>query len=302
MRQNLFTLACAGIIFLSTAARTTAQQTVSPQPDSLIYTVETKDGNTFFGTLVSEQAEFVVIKTENFGELTIRRKVIRSIRPLARQKMMNGRVWFDNPFSGRYLAGTSGYGLRKGEGAVDNGWIIFNQVSYGFSDHFTLGAGLAPLLIFDGPFPMWITPKFSFPLKKDRLNLAVAGFYGRAYSDYEEDDSRFGAVYSQLTVGSRDANLTLGLGYGFADGSWSQNPLFSLNGILRTSPRFALILECYFVPSGFDSDSFGIAGTGIRFMGRRIALDLAMMTAIFPDDGAYPLPWVGMHVPFGNYF
>lgn len=297
MRLNLFTLACTGLIFLFTAANSAAQQT--PAPDTLIYTVETKDGNVFFGTLVEEGGEYVVLKTENFGDVTILRKAIRSMRPLARQKMVNGKVWFDNPFSSRYFAGTSGYGLRKGEGSVDNGWVIFNQISYGFSDHFTLGIGLAPLLVFDGPFPLWITPKFSFPLKKDRLNLAVGGMYGRAYSDYEFDDSRFGAVYSQLTVGSRDANLSVGIGYGFSDGSWSQRPLFSINGLLRTSPRFALILESYIVTSDYEFDSFGLAGTGVRFMGRRFALDVAMLSAIFPDDGVYPLPWVGMHVPFG---
>lgn len=298
MHLNLFTL-CLGLsLALASVAHVSAQET--NRPDTLLYTVETKDGNAFYGTLVSENEEVVVLKTEYFGELTIRREIIRFIRPLAHQKMVNGRPWFDNPYSGRYLAGTSAYGLRQGEGSVDNGWLLFNQVSYGLSDHFSLGAGFAPLLIFDGPFPLWVTPKLSIPLKKDKLSLAVAGLFGRSFSDYEEDDARFGAVYSQLTIGSPDANLTLGYGYGFADGDWSNKPLFSINGILRTGPRFALLGESVIVPADFDSDAFSLVGTGVRFMGRHFAIDLAMLLMVIPDDGAYPLPWISMHIPFGR--
>lgn len=299
MHQNLLALTLGVFICLHLSTRAVAQEIPVFSSDS-IYTVQTKDGNEFFGNIVVENDEYIILKTENFGELTIKRKIIRSIRVLSRQKIVNGRAWFDNPYGSRYLAGTSGYGLRKGEGSFDNGWILFNQVSYGLSDHFSLGAGFAPLLIFDGPFPWWITPKFSIPLKKDRLNLAIGGLYGRAFSDYEFDNSRFGAVYSQITLGSRDANLTLGIGLGFSDGNWSNKPLISLNGMIRLSPRIALVGECYIVSSEYDYDSFGLLGTGVRFMGRHIAVDLAMLTAAFPDDGVYPLPWIGMHVPFGT--
>lgn len=297
MRQNLFALTLGAFILMHLSTQAIAQKTTVSNPDSL-FMVQTKDGNEFFGAIVVENDEYIVLKTADFGEMTLKRKIIRSIRPLNRQKMVNGRPWFDNPYGDRYLAGTSGYGLRKGEGSFDNGWIIFNQVSYGITDHFTLGAGFAPLLIFDGPFPWWITPKFSIPLKPGRINLAIGGLYGRAFSDYEFDNSRFGAVYSQITFGSRDANLTAGFGFGFSDGNWSERPLFSLNGMIRLSPRIALLGESYIVSA--DYDGFGLLGTGVRFMGRRIAIDLAMLSAIIPDDGVYPLPWVGMHVPFGS--
>ena len=297
MHLNLFTLALGVFLSLHLSVRSIAQDVFALDSTS-IYTVQTKDGNVFYGAIVLENAEFIILSTETFGELTIKRKVIRNIRLLDRQKVVNGRAWFDNPYGSRYFAGTSGYGLRKGEGSYDNGWVVFNQVSYGLSDHFSLGAGFAPLLIFDGPLPMWITPKFSIPIKKDRINLAIGGLFGHSYSDYEFDNYQFGAVYSQLTFGSRDANLSVGFGFGISDGNWTENPLLSLNGMIRLSPRFALIGESYIINSEFDG--FGLLGTGVRFMGRRVAVDLAMLTAIIPDDGVYPVPWVGLHVPFGK--
>lgn len=267
--------------------------------DSAAYAViQTTDENEFVGVIVSETPETVVLKTENFGQITIKRGAIRSIRHIPALQAAAGKYWFESPHSTRYFASQNAYGLRKGEGYYENGWIFFNQVTYAFSDHFSMGAGLAPLLVFDGPLPLWLTPKITLPLLKDRLNLAVSAVMGHSFSAYEEESGPFGAVIGQLTVGPRDANLTAGTGYTFADRNWSRNPIFSLSGMVRTGAKFALVSENYLFFA--DRESITLLSFGGRFMGRRIGIDAAIVVPVVEEAGAYPLPWMGIHVPFGS--
>lgn len=298
MKLNLFTQ-CLGICISLAVSVPGAAQSALPDTTNMVV-VQTTDGNEFYGAWLSQDDQFIVLKTENFGDISIRKTIVKRIVPIDRIKTSKGRVWFLNRNAERYFAGTSGYGLRKGEGSFDNGWVLFNQVSYGISDQFAIGAGFAPLLIFDGPLPFWVTPKLSVPLVKNKLHVALGGLFGRAYSDYEDDNSRFGAVYTQLTLGSPDTHLTAGFGYGISNGSWSESPILSLNGFWRTGPRLALLFESYWQNPGNNYEAVSMFSSGVRFVGRRVSVDVSLLLLVIPDDGAYPIPWVGMHVPFGS--
>lgn len=108
----------------------------------------------------------------------------------------------ENPHATRYLFGPNGYGLRKGEGYYSNTWIFFNQLSYGFTDNFTVGAGVIPLFCLPAPRRRsGSPPKFSIPVKKDVVNLGVGGLFATVLGG--EDVGTFGIAYGQLTLGSR---------------------------------------------------------------------------------------------------
>lgn len=280
------------------AAPLIAQQ---PIPDSSAYTavIQTNDGNTFIGEVVSEDSVNLVVRTQNFGQITIRREFIQSIRPVGAERIKHGKHWFETPHTGRYFASSSAYGLRKGQGYYENGWIFLNQVSYGFSDRFSLGVGLAPVFIFDdGIFPVWLTPKITIPLKTDRINFAVGGLLGRSFSSYAPDRRYFGATYGQFTFGPPDAHLSAGAGVSFSENNWSTHPIFSLSGFARVAPRFALVMENYQFNS--DGERYTLLSLGGRFISRPVSIDAAMV-ASFSQYGAFDLlPWVGLHVPFGR--
>ena len=288
----------AAALFVFDAAMPVCAQNL-PTFDSLtLVLVSTKDGNEFIGTLVAQNDEKIVLQTSNFGELSIQRNMVTKIRATQPPKVVNGKVWFRNPHAPRHFAGPSAYGLEKGESSFDNTFLFFNQLSYGLSDHFSLGAGFAPLTLFDSPFSVWITPKISVPLKKDVLNVAVGGLYGHSYSNYESDDQDFGAVYSQLTLGSRDANLSAGLAVVSKDNQWQNNSLLSFSGMVRAGRWLSFIGESYISLAG--DDNLNLYGLGFRLMWPHVAFDAGVTIVSESNYDTYPMPWGSFHVSFGR--
>ena len=259
--------------------------------------IQTTDGNEFIGTVLSDNLDIIVVKTDNFGDVSIRKAVIHRIQPLPVSKVSNGRFWFSNPYASRYFAGHTAYGLDKGQWMFQNGWGFFNQLSYGLTDRFSIGAGLAPFIIFDGPFVWWVAPKMSFPVLEGKVHFALGGIYGQTYSSYEDERDKFGAAFGMVTIGSPDINLTIGAGSGSSFGNWSERPIFTLGGTVRTGPRFALVAENYFF--SLDGYNTALVAFGGRILGRRLAFDLGIMSYV-EDYDLYPLPWVGFHAPLWN--
>src|SRR6188474_1353815 len=147
--------------------------------DTTLLRVETIDGNEYIGKIISIDAQNVVLNTDLLGIITLRKSTIKSMTPVYGSQIKEGVLWFENPQSTRYFWQPNGYGLKKGEAYYQNVWIFFNQVSYGVTDNFLIGAGMVPAFLFAGaPTPVWITPKFSIPVVKDKLNVGVGGLMG----------------------------------------------------------------------------------------------------------------------------
>lgn len=203
----------------------------------------------------------------------------------------------DSPHSSRYFFGPTGYNLVQGEGYFQNTWLLINQVSYGFSDNFSMGVGVVPLFLFGiSASPVWVTPKLSVPLEGDKGALGVGGLMGTVFG---QQNTGFGILYGIGTVGGRDMNATLGLGYGYAGGSWGRRPAISVSGLYRTSARWAIQTENYYLQSG--DESIFIMSFGGRWMGPSIAIDFGLVRPVFGGDtgGFVGLPWLSITAPFG---
>ncbi len=284
------------LLFFSTPAF--SQEVEIPTDTTQLSSIETKDGNEFVGYIRAIEADVIVVKTEDFGDVRIRRQNVKSIQPLSNNQIVAGEYWPDNPHASRYFFAPNGYGLRKGEGYYQNTWIFFNQVSYGFSDNFSLGVGIVPLFLFGGSAsPIWITPKLSIPIKKDRFNLGLGGLFAVVVG---EESASFGVAYGQATFGSRDRNINVGLGYGYAGDSWASTPTISLSGVYRTGKKFALMTENYLFDAG--DESIVLISAGGRFIGKRIAIDAGLVFPTVTDGDGYfiAVPWLGITVPFGK--
>jgi hypothetical protein len=206
-------------------------------------------------------------------------------------------LWLENSQAARYFWAPNGYGLRKGEGYYQNVWVLFNQVSYGFTDNFSVGIGMVPLfLIAGGPTPVWATPKFSFPIKKDVFNVGAGALVGTILG---EEQATFGIAYGVTTLGSRDRNLNLGLGYGFINGEWADSPTVTLSGMIRTGKRGYFVSENYFIKAG--DETIGLVSLGGRIVWTGISVDFAGVFPVIQSlDEFIVLPWLGFVIPFGN--
>ena len=263
---------------------------VNAQND-VIWSIETKSGNEFLGTITSQDENSVTIKYRG-GESTILRKDIRRMQ--IKDKVTSGNFVFENPHPSRYFFGPSGYGLKAGEGYFQNTWLFFNQVSYGITNNFSMGVGFIPVFLLGGGFentPIWLTPKISIPLEKDKVNLGVGAIMGTLPGQ----KSWIGMAYGASTFGNRNSNVTFGLGYGYADKDWAKTPLYSLAGMLRISKGTYLLTENYFLKT--SDATVSIISFGARSTGKRLAIDYGLW---IPLGELTKIPWLGITVPFGN--
>jgi hypothetical protein len=289
MRIIVFLTVAAVIYFNLSACYAQSQDTV-------LYRIETRDGNEYIGTIVFQDQNAIRLKTEKLGEITIQKADVKSMVPLTRKADGTGRHWFDNPQATRYLWQANGYGLKKGEAYYQNIWIFFNQVSVGVTNNFSIGAGLMPLFLFAGASsPAWLTPKFSVPIVKDKVNLGGGALIGTVLG---EEDSGFGIAYGVTTFGSRDRNLSIGVGYGYAGGDWADNPTISVSAMFRTGERGYILTENYYISSaGEDVMFFSIGG---RRIVKRVGIDFALVIPSDTDGELFAFPILGLTVPFGK--
>jgi hypothetical protein len=264
--------------------------------DTTSYEVETKDGNIYLGQILFENDSIVRLRTTNIGDITIQRKNIKSIVQLKGGEIIDGQYWFENPQASRYFWQPNGYGLKKGEAYYQNIWIFWNQVSVGFSDYFSAGAGIVPLFLFGGaPTPVWITPKFSIPVVRDKFNIGTGALMGTVLG---EDETGFGILYGVTTFGSKDKNFSIGLGYGYAGGDWADAPTITFSGMVRTGENGYFITENYFI--GTAEDNILLLSLGGRRMVRRVGIDAAVVIPTGFDGDLIVIPILGLTVPFGN--
>lgn len=295
MKKTMMVLVVLLWAFGGTLSAAKAQPVVTDTSQMVL--VKTRDGNRYMGHIVSQDAAQMVLKTDQLGVVSLQKDQLVQIKTIRKQEIVDGEYWPENPHATRYLFGPNGYGLRKGEGYYSNTWIFFNQLSYGFTDNFTVGAGVIPLFLFAGaPTPIWITPKFSIPVKKDVVNLGVGGLFATVLGG--EDVGTFGIAYGQLTLGSRDRNVNFGLGYGYAGSEWANTPTLSFSGVYRAGKRFALLSENYLFDTG-ENNVFLLSAGG-RYLGDRLAIDGALILPTQTDGELFAIPWLGISVPFGN--
>jgi hypothetical protein len=256
--------------------------------------IETIDGNIFTGIIQEENTEILILSTEQFGNVRIRKTEIRNRTTIEATRNEKGQIWLPNPQSTRYFWAPNGYGLKKGESYYQNIWVLYNQMSFGITDRFSFGVGTLPLFLFSGTAtPVWIIPKFSIPIKKDKWNIGTGALIGAVLG---ETSTSYGLIYGTTTFGSRDMNVSLGIASGFVDGSWTDKPVINFSTLIRISQRGYFISENYILPEG-DS-SMLLLSFGGRTIIRNVGLDFSLVIPAGVDTGGLiAAPFLGITVP-----
>jgi len=269
---------------------------INTTADTTIFRIETIDGNEFTGTIMSQDQEKLLLKTALLGEITIQKKNVRDIAIVDPKQMKGGVLWRDNPQSSRYFWAPNGYGIKKGQGYYQNVWIMVNQWTYAPSNNFSLGVGLIPLFLFGGAStPIWMTAKFSVPLKADKINLGAGILSGTVVG---EEQTGFGIGFGIMTFGSRDKNVSLGMGYGYTAGDWAKRPMVTFSSMIRTGPRGYFLTENYYMNAGGEQTV--IISLGGRSMLKRVGIDYGLFMPISEGLGFVAIPWLGLTAPLGK--
>lgn len=272
--------------------------TQTEQDTTKLYKVETKDGNEYVGHITFQNKEIVRLKTEKLGELSFNQKDISKIIQITKDKLEGGVMSYGKLHSSRYFCSSNGYGLGKGNAYYQNMWIFYNQFGYGITNNISIGAGIVPLFLFAGAnSPAWITPKLTFPIVKDRVNIGVGIL---AATVIGASTKTTGFAYGVTTFGNGNNNISLGVGYGYYGSSWADRPVIALNGKVRVGKRSYLMSENYYINVS-NGEYIVLSLFGGRSLIRKVALDYGLVFPVYKDmNNFFAIPWLGVTIPFGS--
>jgi len=229
------------------------------------------DGSVLYGRVVEKGDPFRFVLVSG-TEMMVRVADVRSLR-LAGGSVQDGEFWPQDPNRTRLFFGPTARTLSKGDGYLAVYEFLFPFLAYGISDSVILAGGF-PLVFGEGQdvFPFYVAPKV-------RLfqNGSAEGAIG--VLAFSAGDENAGILYGVLTNGTTKASVTLGAGWGFADGELADTPAIMLGGEARAGPGWSFVTENYLFPGGT-----GLISAGPRFFGRRLSADLGLAVPVGGED------------------
>lgn len=252
-----------------------------------------RDGSTLAGRITAV-GETEITFAAQVGDITIAIDQIVEIKEFAADKIKEGKYWFPNPNRTRLYFAPTGRMLKAGQGYFSDIYILFPSVSFGITDNFTLGGGFSLFPGLDVSEQLfYIMPKIGMNVA-DNISLAGSAMIIRLPSDQldientREEATVIGVIFGSATIGSDDASLTGGLGFGYVDDDIADKPAVLLGGEYRIARRLSLVSENWVFPE-VDQP---IISYGVRFFGESIAVDLAFFN-VLDNDAIFPgIPFI----------
>jgi hypothetical protein len=271
---------CSAIILLLYTAHGRAQE------DTLqTVQVTLKDGSELIGHVVTESAENVTFKTLSGVEIELERVKIKAIEPV--QGEWRGEEFqLRDPNATRLFFAPSARALKKGTGYFSTYQIFFPMMAVGLTDFVTLSGGMSLLPGAEEQL-LYFAPKARL-VHQDKLDLSAGILYMTVV------DENFGISYGIATYSGSQMAVTGGLGWGFVDGDFARDPFVLLGLESRLSKRTKFISENWFLPG----DNGHVFSFGLRFFGKKLAADFALLRFSEMGDGFPFVPWIGFAVNF----
>jgi len=242
--------------------------------------IKMNNGDEFKGAIIKKNDKIITLSTVN-GEINLIAANVKSIENYD----YIGKFAFANPHDTRYFFGPSGIPIKKGNGYYQNILVTTNFVNVGLTEHISVGGGFEFISTITGN-PVWfLTPKLGFEVAK---NVHIGG--GVIVAGIAADDI-ISLGYGVVTLGNTETNLTIGGGYGFANGDLSTFPTIMISGTHRVSNGLALLSENYIIPIDGNTTYLGIHG--LRLLSKKNAFDIGAIVIPEIFDFIPALPYVG---------
>jgi hypothetical protein len=252
-----------------------------------------RDGSSITGRIIVVTVDSVRVRTDA-GEMSLGRGAIQEVRVVGAGRFRNGEYWFENPHATRLLFSSTAFPLERGSGYYSNTLLAFHAVAAGVTDRLTLGAGVAwfPGIDLDETF-YYLLPKYTV-INGEQNKLAVGALVGLLPFGGFDDASTAGLLYAVGTTGSRDSNLSAGLGWGYIGDELERDPVVMIGGQHRFGRRLSFISENWIFPVG--GGFTGVYSYGLRFLGEGLTADLAYVSLFRGNTGG--IPWLGFSFKF----
>jgi len=263
----------------------------APTDTVQVVEVQLRDGSRVVGTVVSETATQLVLRTTGGAMVTIPVDQVES-RRVVTGRIRDGRYYTPDPNGSRLFFTATGRPIGAGRGYFADYYVLFPFVAFGAGDILSVGGGVS-LIPGSTEQLIYFAPKLT--LVNTGTTAVAAGVLAGTVTSSE---TWAGILYGVGTFGSVEKAVSLGVGFAWGDGDVSDTPVFLLGGEIRVGNWIKLITENYVVPG--QEDGLLLTG-GVRFFGERLAADLAFITipAAFEDEGFPFVPFVGFAYNFG---
>ncbi|MFN5384755.1 MAG: hypothetical protein ACK5CZ_08715, partial [Bacteroidota bacterium] len=144
-----------------------------------------------------------------------------------------------NHHSSRYIFAPSAYPISKGSFYYQNYDVLLNDVQMGITDQLGMGVGYA------FPLFMYLTPKYSMPLKKNHT-VAVGDIAGFSVFTGADNMLWLNTFYGMYTLGSPQNNISVGLGMLQSSELDGNHAVTNLSGMYSITPNFYFVGEAWF--------------------------------------------------------
>ncbi|MEL6593898.1 MAG: hypothetical protein AAFQ68_27595, partial [Bacteroidota bacterium] len=245
-------------ILLVSVSMNAVQAQDAPSDDSQTPTelklIITHDGVEFIGEVLEITPERVLLITEESYEISIPRHEIKSVEVIDPKQAVGGKYVGEDAFSTRYFFSTNGLALKKGDH-----YAMLNyygpEVHFALTDHLSVGVMSTWVAA-----PIVGSAKFSFPLAK-KLNLGVGVLAGSL--SWINSQANGALAYGALTIGDRQANLTISGGYaaiGAMREQQASGSVISLAGMIKTGRNTSLVFDSFILPRQDGNSAILIPG------------------------------------------
>lgn len=247
--------------------------------DTATVEVVLADGSVLYGHVLQQDSTTLRLELLSGDVIELRRSRLRDIRPLT-GRVVEGEIWRADPNATRLFFAPTGRSLASGHGYISVYELVIPFLAVGVSDRFTVSGGTPLVFGGEGDRIFWLAPKLQV-VRRDRLAAAIGALH--FFSTGGEGSA--GIAYGVGTFGGADNAVTVGLGYGYAEGDLSDQPVIMVGGEARGSRTMKLITENYFVPG-----EGALVSGGFRFFGERLTADLGLVVPTGTDETvAFPL-------------
>ena len=258
--------------------------------------VETKDGSQYYGQLIKQDRDRVILRTESVGVLEIPLSGIANIqfvgnRPTYTTHRRPNAAGFTNPNPYRYLFFPSAYTIPRGELQYQSTYVFLQSLGVGITDNFSVSGGIEFISTLTGNPIVYIAPKVGFPITEN-FRLGAGGIYINGFGILNFEGLAVG--YAIGTIGNQDRNASVGLGYAsFGGESAGGAPVLTMSGMLRVGRHLGLVTENWFSPT---ESGGSLLSLGLRIMGQKVAGDIAFFSFPLAIDEGFFLPYLSVSV------